>query len=296
MSSFRVTERSVASRVLTGLQYNLDRLGRTQQQLSSGKQINGASDSPTGAVAAMQFRSDISAAQQQRRNADDGIGWLGSADAALTNVSSSGRRARELVLQGMSAGTGGSAESREALAAEIDNIRKELIGTANTTYLNRPVFGGTTGGTVAYDQSGTYVGDTGTVTRTVGENMKVRVDTGGEEVFGTGDTQLFKVLDDITTHLRTNPAALGDDLGRLDTALQKVQAGLSSVGARYNQVDRMRQAADDKVLDLKNQLSDVEDIDLPKTLTDLSLQQTAYQAALAAAARVVQPSLVDFLR
>jgi flagellar hook-associated protein 3 FlgL len=68
------------------------------------------------------------------------------------------------------------------------------------------------------------------------------------------------------------------------------------VGARYNQLTQARQAADDKVLSLTSQLSDVEDIDLPKTLTDLQLQQTAYQAALAAAGRVVQPSLVDFLR
>ena len=43
-------------------------------------------------------------------------------------------------------------------------------------------------------------------------------------------------------------------------------------------------------------MTDVEDIDLPKTITELQLQQTAYQAALAAGARVVQPSLVDFLR
>ena len=58
----------------------------------------------------------------------------------------------------------------------------------------------------------------------------------------------------------------------------------------------MRQAADDRVIDLNSQLSNVEDIDLPKTITDLQLQQTAYQAALAATAKVVQPSLVDFLR
>ncbi|HEV7899095.1 MAG TPA: flagellar hook-associated protein FlgL [Planosporangium sp.] len=295
-ASFRVTERTIASRVLTGLQNNLNRLGDIQQQLSSGKQISKASDSPTGAVAAMQFRSGIAAAQQQSRNADDGIGWLGAADAALTSASASGRKARELVLQGMTAGSGGSQESREALAIEIDNLRAELIGVANTTYLNRPIFGGTTASTVAYDQNGAYVGDTGTVQRTVGENMKVRVDTGGPDVFGTGNTQLFKVLSDVATSLRGNPSALTKDLDNLDTALKGVQAGLSSVGARYNQVDRMRDTADNRALDLQAQLSDVEDIDLPKTLTDLALQQTAYQSALAAGARVVQPSLVDFLR
>ena len=75
-----------------------------------------------------------------------------------------------------------------------------------------------------------------------------------------------------------------------------VQGGLSTVGARYNQVEQMRQTADDRVLNLTTQLSNVEDIDLPKTITDLQLQQTSYQVALAAAAKVVQPSLIDFLR
>jgi flagellar hook-associated protein 3 FlgL len=58
----------------------------------------------------------------------------------------------------------------------------------------------------------------------------------------------------------------------------------------------MQTFANDKVDNLTQQLSDVEDIDLPQTITDMQLQQTAYQAALAAGAKVVQSSLIDFLR
>jgi flagellar hook-associated protein 3 FlgL len=96
--------------------------------------------------------------------------------------------------------------------------------------------------------------------------------------------------------VRNDPAQLDDDLTRLDAASKKVLAGVSQVGSRYNQLEQMRQTADDRILSLTTQLSDVEDIDLPKTITDLSLQQTAYQAALAATAKVIQPSLIDFLR
>jgi flagellar hook-associated protein 3 FlgL len=292
---FRVTERSIATNVLSGLQANLARLGQTQQQLSSGKLISRPSDSPTGTVSAMQFRGDLSTARQYSRNADDGIGWLGTADSTLTTVVDNVQRARELVLYGMSAGPGGSPDAREALATEIDNLRASVIGLANTTYLDRPIFGGTTAGKTAFDMAGNYLGDTGTVNRTVGDNMGVRVDT-TSDVFGAGANQLFTVLADAATNLRDNPAALGAVLDRLDAASSTLQSGLSGVGARYNQVSRMRQAADDRTINLTQQLSDVEDIDLPKTLTDLQLQQTAYQAALAAGARVVQPSLVDFLR
>jgi flagellar hook-associated protein 3 FlgL len=282
--------------VLSGLQNSLSRLGDIQQQLSSGKQISRASDSPTGTVSAMQFRGDIAKLKQYSRNADDGLGWLGTADTTLTGALDQVNRVRELVLQGMSTGAAGSPDAREALATEVAGLRTSLIGLANTQYLDRPIFGGTTTGSAAFDAAGSYVGDSGSISRTVSDNTKVRVDTDAAATFGTGSGQLFTVLGKIVSDLRTSPSSLGGDLTQLDAARGSIQSSLSSVGARYNQLTQMRQAADDRVLDLSSQLSEVEDIDLPKTLTDLQLQQTAYQAALAAGAKVVQPSLVDFLR
>jgi flagellar hook-associated protein 3 FlgL len=296
MSGFRVTERSIASNVLAGLQNNIAKLGETQQQLSSGKLVTRASDAPGGAVLSMQYRSDIASLKQYSRNASDGMGWLGMADSALTGMVTQVARARDLVLSGLSSGTSGSPEAREAIALELENIRAASLGLANTTYLDRPVFGGTTTGSLAFDANGAYVGDTGTVERTASANSKVRVDTDAASVFGAGGQQLFTILKQITDDLRTNPAGLNADLGQLDATTKLLQAGLSSVGARYNQLTQAQQVADGRVNDLTSQLSDVEDIDLPKTITELQLQNTAYQAALAATARVVQPSLVDFLR
>ncbi|HEV7962737.1 MAG TPA: flagellar hook protein, partial [Actinoplanes sp.] len=59
---------------------------------------------------------------------------------------------------------------------------------------------------------------------------------------------------------------------------------------------QMKLSAQDRLLSVTSQLSDVEDVDLPKTIMEMQLQQTAYQAALAASAKVIQPSLIDFLR
>ena len=52
----------------------------------------------------------------------------------------------------------------------------------------------------------------------------------------------------------------------------------------------------EKKLDLTGALTEVENIDLPRTMIDINLQEVAYQAALASAARVLQPSLIEFLR
>jgi flagellar hook-associated protein 3 FlgL len=296
MPGFRVTERSTATNTLANLQVNLQRNQRLQEQLSSGKLLTKASDSPGGAVIAMQTRSDMATLHQFSRNSDDGMGWLSMADTALTGSSTQLNRARELVLTGLSSGTAGSPEAREAIALEVENLRNAMLGLANITYLDRPVFGGTTAENVAYDDSGTYMGDGGEVNRTVGANATVRVDTDGITAFGAGTDNVFAVLQRIADDLRDNPAGLQDDLADIDTAQKRVQTALAGVGSRYNQVSQMQDAAENRVLDLRTQLSDVEDIDLPKTITELALQQTAYQAALAATAKVIQPSLVDFLR
>jgi flagellar hook-associated protein 3 FlgL len=296
MGAGRVTESSIHTAVLNNLQRSIQKGQKIQEQLSSGKQINRPSDSPTGTVTAMQLRGDVRATQQYSRNADDGMGWLNTIDSTLTSTSTLVNRARDLTVQGLSAGSN-DAQSNEALAGEIDQIKQSLIGYSNTQYLGRPVFGGTTTGETAYDASGAYLGDAGQTTRTVGENSKVRVDATGPETFGTGATQLFTVLQGISDSIRSgDSSALNDNLEKLDTASDLMKNTLSDVGARYNRIDQMKQSAQDRLLSVTSQLSDVEDVDLPKTIMDMQLQQTAYQAALAASAKVIQPSLIDYLR
>ncbi|MDR7280500.1 flagellar hook-associated protein FlgL [Catenuloplanes atrovinosus] len=295
----RVTDGAITNRVLANLQGNLTRVGNLQEQLSSGKQISRPSDSPTGTVSAMQLRGESRAVQQYSRNASDGLGWLGVIDTALTSSLSQTGKVRELVLQGMSAGTASTADARAALAAEVENLRNSLIGVANTKYLDRPVFGGTTTGERAFDAAGSFIGDAGTVMRTVGDNSKVQVDANGAQVFGANGSgsQLFTVLDSIANNLRSsNTAGLDADLQNLDVAIGTIKTNLADVGARYNRIETSRTAADDRLLNVKSQLSEIEDIDLPNTIMQMQLQQTAYQAALQATAKVIQPSLMDFLR
>jgi flagellar hook-associated protein 3 FlgL len=292
----RVTHNSIATNVLANLQGNINRLGETQQRLSSGKLINKPSDSPAATVSVMELRSEIAANKQYARNADDGLGWLGTADSALQAASGQVTRARSLVLQGMSTGTQGL-EARQSLAYEIRQISESIRDTANTSYLDRPIFGGTTHETEAYVSGGmVFNGNGEDVVRTIGANTKIAVNIDGAAVFGEGAESVFGILSDIVTKLENDPEALGAELTRLDTVAAGIRNGLSIVGARTNQLERMRQAADDAVLNVSKTLSDVEDIDLPQTITELQLQQTAYQAALAAGARVMQPSLIDFLR
>jgi len=292
----RVTERSIHTRVLANLQQSIQKGEKIQQQLSSGKQINRPSDSPNGTLQSMQLRGETRTNAQYVRSSDDGLGWLSTVDGTLNSASTLVQRARTLTLQGLNDGAG-SSESRAALGTELEQIRTSMIGYANTTYLGRPVFGGTTTGSAAYDATATFVGNTDPVNRTVGPNSSVRVDADASKAFGTGTDSVFAVLNDISTALASNNLdGVSDGLKKLDAAADNMKNTLSDAGARYNRITQMKQSASDRLMDVTAQLSDVEDVDLPKTIMEMQLQQTSYQAALAASAKVIQPSLIDFLR
>jgi len=291
---FRTTQRSVANTALAGLQSSLDRFQQLQQKLSSGVAISRPSDDPVGTVSIMQVRTDQSRADQYSRNASDGADLLGTADTALTTMLDDIRRLRVLAAQGINGGQ--SPDALSASAAEVESIRADLLAQANTRYLGRPIFAGTADVTDAYDANGSYQGDLGVAKRTVGPGTSVDVNVPGPDVFGPAGGDLFALAQQIADDLRSNQANLPGRLDQIDTSLQSVQNQLATVGARYNRVDTMRTLNDNRSAALGNTLADVQGVDIPHTIMDLQLQQTAYQAALGATARVVQPTLMDFLR
>ena len=301
MATTRITQRTVSTTLMHGLQSNLSRMQKLQEQLSSGKQVSRPSDSPVQTVEAMQFRAGIRRTEQYVRNADDGLALLGTADSALTEGLGMTRRVRELVLGGMNATV--AADGRNAVAAELRTLREGLLGVANTRYLDRPVFGGNTRGSSAFDPtSGAFVGDTGAISRTVGPATQVTVNISGPQAFGAdGDAaQVFDLVERLAVALETGgpgmQSALDGGLVDLDKAIDSMINALGQVGARFNRVEATRNAAEGQLLALTSSLSEAEDIDLPRTIVDLQMQEVAYKAALSATARVVQPSLLDFLR
>ena len=301
-TAFRITQRTVTSTMMQGLQGNLGKLQKLQEQLSSGRQVNRPSDSPVKTVESMQFRSGIRRTEQHVRNANDGLALLGTADTALTSSLDMTGRARELVLQGLNGAN--NDQGRKAMATELRTLRAGLLSVANTRYLDRPIFGGNTSGPDAFDRvTGTYTGDQGRAERTVAPGTQVVVNVPGSDVFGPdGDAaQLFAVLEGLADALEdpdpaTRNARLDGGLVNLDKAIDTIVNTLGEIGARTNRMERMRSSSEDQLIKMAQSLSEVENIDLPRTIVDLQMQEVAYKAALGATARVVQPSLLDFLR
>ncbi|MGB7979749.1 MAG: flagellar hook-associated protein FlgL [Candidatus Nanopelagicales bacterium] len=296
MTVSRVTQGMLSQRALTSIQTSLGRLARTQEQMSTGRVLNRPSDSPTDTVSAMRLRSSVADQKQYVRNGQDGAAWLERIDSSLTSMLDQTRRARDLALAGANSGAV-SPEGRAALAAEVGQLRASLLSVANTTHMGRPVFGGITAGAQAYDASGSFTGAAGAVSRVVADGSTIRVNVDGPDAFGPDGANIFAELEQLTTALQAgDTAGIRARIAGIDTAMARMTTTLADVGTRALAIDRSVEVANDAAITLGSSLSEVENVDLTRATVDLKMQEVAYQASLAATARVVQPSLMDFLR
>jgi flagellar hook-associated protein 3 FlgL len=301
----RITSNMISRSVLNDLNEVSQRLAKTQQRMSSGKQITRASDDPYGASRALTLRGDIEGTQQYQRNVSEATAWQNVTDAALSKVTDALHRARELAIGGASDSAGPAA--RNAAAAEIDQLIASVKQEANASYGGRYVFSGTSTDVRPYDVNGAdaYAGDAGVVAREIGPGVSVQVNVLGSAVLGNGqaanDGKLLDVLRDISEHLKSGTVAdmntlRNADLKGLDTNLDSISQARATVGATTNRLDSADGRLQEVEESLTKLLTDVEDADMAKTYVDFSMQQSVYQSALQAGGNIVQQSLLDFLR
>src|SRR5690606_9167286 len=138
--ALRVTNQMMAHRMMQNLWASLGRLGRSDQQLSTGRRISMPSDDPSGTEAAMRLRTSIQAGEQYIRNVDEALSWLEATDSALDHVTQVMQRARELILYGANGTL--PEESRQALADEMEQLLEDLVNVANSKHGQRYLFAG----------------------------------------------------------------------------------------------------------------------------------------------------------
>lgn len=291
----RITNSMVSRTVLSDIQDVFGKLSRTQERLSSGKQITRPSDDPFAASRALLYRTGLDANKQYQTNVNEAKSWLDASDTALSQLGDSSSRARELILRGAN-GTNSQVE-RDAIAQELDQIADSVKTVANTQYAGRYIFSGAATQTAPFTVGGadTYLGDTAAINREIGQNVQVPVNVTGDTVV----SPLLAAIRQAAIDLRAGgtPANLSTtDLAAMDAATDAIQTTRSSVGARVNRLTAAQDRLQQLELAQTQQLSDTEDADVAQTMVDYSTQSAVYQAALKAGSQLIQPSLLDFLR
>jgi flagellar hook-associated protein 3 FlgL len=300
----RITGHMMALSSLRGLNSNLAAVNKLQSQMTTGKTISKPSDDPTGTNTSLITRQSVAGNAQQARNIADGKTFLDASDSALQNMLDQVRRVRDLTVQALNTGAS-STGSDNAIQTEVLGVRQSLIGQANQVVQGVPIFGGVTTGNQAYDPTtGAYVGAGGANgvavqprTRRVSDVEAIRVDITGPEAFGdpASGKDLFTVVGNVAAHVG-NQAALTTDLADLDKVIAGLTKAAADIGTRAARMDNADAVNSSAALTLQAKLSATEDVDLPKTIMELQMQQTGYQASLQVTAKSIPPSLMDYLR
>jgi flagellar hook-associated protein 3 FlgL len=305
--STRITNNMVSRSVLADLNDIASRQAATRRQMSSGKAITRPSDDPYAAGRALALRNELGGIKQHARNAQEAQGWMDITDTALGHIGDMANRARELLIEGATDTL--PQTGRDAIAAEIDQLIAGMKQEANATYDGRYVMSGSLTNVPPYDTkvlappaapNDGYNGDTVKQEREIGPSVRMVVNTTGDAVLGgdPGDGKMLDVLRNISAHLRSGDTTSlgGQDLKDLIDQTDVLLGVRAQVGAGVNRLETATSRLAETEETATSLLSDTEDADMAKTLIDFSTQQAVYQSALNAGSRIVQASLLDFLR
>lgn len=286
----------LSNNLLRNLESAQGRMDQLQNQMSSGHRISRPSDDPAGIQNAMRLKSNISSVEQWKSNANAAVDYMNTTDSTLGDMTSMLQRVRELAVQGANGTL--SAGDKTAVAYEVDQLSDQLHMMANTQVGSKYIFSGTATDKELISLDGSTSQANGQEVKfEVGNNLNLPISVNGQTLFGDSTTGIFATLSNLSTALKSNDStAVSNSLGSIDTNIDNVLAQRSDLGARINRMTAIQSRLDTTSTNLQENLSGIQDVDIAKTITDFTNQQNVYKAALSVGAKIIEPSLVDFMR
>jgi flagellar hook-associated protein 3 FlgL len=269
------------------------------QQMSTGKRVNVPADDPLAAAQMVGNQAQTSRSDQYLQNIDTLTSQLQTADTALGSAVTAVTQAITLGVQG-STGTL-SAANRQQIVQNLLGIQSQLVQLANTSVGGSYLFGGTatTAPPYALDSTSpsgvTYNGNAGTNTVQIADGLNLQTNLPGSQLFQNSAGDVFGSLQKLITALQTGTAA-GSATNDLRTAFDSLTGQRIFYGNAVSQLNSTQSFLQQEQVTLKSQANNLVGADLTKAATDLTRAQTAHDAALAAAAKILPTSLLDYLR
>jgi len=271
------------------------------QQISSGKRVNVPSDDPLAAAQMVANQDQTNRADQYLQNVDTLTNQLQTADTALGSAVTAVTQAITLGVQG-STGTLSSA-NRQQIVQNLQGIQSQLVQLANTAVGGNYLFGGTASTVPPYTLDPTnpsgviYNGNGGTNTVQVADGLKLQTNMPGNQLFQNSAGDIFGSLQGLITALQTGTDTDAQTAtNQLRTAFDSLTGQRIFYGNAVNQLNSTQTFLQQEQVTLKSQANNLVGADLTKTAIDLTRAQTAHDAALAAAAKILPTSLLDYLK
>lgn len=300
----RITQNMLTTNLIRNLDTAQGRMDLYQQQMSSGYRVQKPSDDPIGTESILRIKSTLSKTEQWNKNASEGLSYMQTTDSTLDSMTSMLQRVRELVLQGSSDTL--ALEDQKAIAMEVQELRDQFRMAANVKVGTKYIFAGTKTSTEPMDVAYAWNGNNTLVTFEMGNHLEVPISADGVRLFqspatthpdGTPTLDIMSTLTNIVDALNTSDnATLQGTLLDIDGNMDNIISVRAELGARVNRVNTITSQLENMTTNLAMDLSNIRDTDMVKTIIQFQSQQNIFNAALSVGSKIIQPSLVDFMR
>jgi flagellar hook-associated protein 3 FlgL len=303
----RVTNNIMTDSLVRYLTSQNEALFERQTIVASQKRINKPSDDPTGMGKVLDYRQILASIEQYQTNIQNSKTRLEVTEADLDLVDD--------LLQGVRAiaenEAAGTTASRQLAAEEVKNLYDQVLDLANSKLNDNYLFSGYQTKTApfsrdelqatTYDQyTVTYNGDAGDARFMIADNTQISIDADGQLIFhnaAAGGVNIFDVMRDLIVGLENDDAtaisAQNNLIDQARTQINDTRAANSPILYQLETTENHWQNYKPKIADL---LGREEDADVTQAVVELKNIELAYQTTIAAAARIIQPGLIDFLK
>ncbi len=304
----RITENGLTAQVLKSITDSYGKLAEAQEQLATSKRINRPSDDPLGSSLVLRFQATTASLEEYQRSTDAAQEWLENTATALTQVTDVLEQAKEIAVQG-SSDTG--SDTRTSLAAQANQLLESLVSLSGTRFSDRYIFGGTQTATAPFgvtrDPTNDQItavtanpqGIDGTVSAAVADGVRIQTNMPGDRVFTQTSSQTVDLFSEL---IQLRDALAADDASGVAATLDDLTKGMTQVsdasgqvGVNVQRLEAVRTQNTNDLQRIEELRSGLQDADIAEVYLELQKQQNAFQASLAAGARALQMSLLDFL-
>jgi len=276
------------------------RLAAAQQQVSSQKRIQVASDDPAAAASIIEQQGTLARIDAYTAANDAASSRLNVADSVLSDVINKITAAQTAALGAQ--GSNVTANQRNAAVQQLNGLRDALLSDMNTQFKGTYLFGGTNVTVAPYAQAagGTvsaYQGNATTAAVEVDATRSVALSfDGGKIMQGSDSSDLFTTLAALTTAIGAGDnAGISVGLAALGRALDRSTVAQTAVGNALNTIDSAGAQLTTARLDATSRVSKLQDANMAEAISEMTRAQNAYSAALGAFATVGKLSLMDYL-
>ncbi len=305
----RITNNMMISKMMQNLNANMLRLDKRQMQMASGKKFQVASDDPIAVSRTMKIKADLSELDQYKKNIDDAISFLETTELAVKSVGDALQRLRELV--GQAANGVLTDEDELKMKNEVAELKEQIVSLGNSTYSGKYIFSGKKTDMPLFTHNGTeYEYNVGLSSADiihfqVGVNETISINCLGFSVFDNtpgpvaagAAAGIVGMINDIMTQLNNAEYEnLSGSLADIDTYLNINLTARSEIGAKINRMELVQERIADDKINYSKLRTQLEDADMAETIMQLMNEENVYNASLSVGARIIQPTLLDFLR